>query len=824
MSSIVPQQQMLSDEPVGLIAKNSVDYVERFFALLERGVVVVPLRSRQDRSRIDACGITRIEEPSEGHGWFRPRLAPRDGTALAQIAFTSGTEGEPKGILLTHANLDDTVARLCDVMQLDGTIREYVGVPVYHSFGFGRCRAVAAVGGSVYLPEGGFRPREIANLLRASEINALSAVPSLWRIALQNRALFSDCGHRVRWIEIGSQPMPVEDKLSLREVFPNARIVQHYGLTEASRTTFLEVSTASREELESVGRPCGDVEIAITEARRIKIRGGHVAAEILVDGRRTPNTDADGWLVTSDLGELRGGNLHFLGRAGEMINLAGIKVSPGAIEERLREALGRSDGLCVVRIPDPARGDGVLIAARHEFPVPDRELRGAAADALQGLGVEARSSLSVARFAELPTTDSGKVQRRAIAQQYQALQEAAGRESAGPPDEAPGGRPRSVRSLFARVFAGTDVRDEDTFASLGGDSLTFIEASIELEGVLGYLPEGWQDRSVAELEALPHRRTWLHAVDMGLFLRCVGIVAIVVGHFDVLNVGGATYLLLVVAGFNFARFQIGAVGQTGSVRPILATAGRIAAPTAVALAALQWKTGHRDPLQLALLGNWRDAASQPFGFWFLELIVQVFAIVALLFVVPGVRRWGASRPFALGLGVLGASALIAWLSPRWWEAEAQFYRLPHLLLWLFALGWVLQAATTRAQRACVAGLAALLPILLWAPVWDRFWLQHGALWIPAGCWTLLAIDRVRLPAPLHRVVGTIAGASMFIYLMHYTGRSWWHRFGPVQHVLIDAVVGILVGIAAWLAWEAALRLARGLVRAWSPRPHGTLAR
>jgi hypothetical protein len=53
---------------------------------------------------------------------------------------------------------------------------------------------------------------------------------------------------------------------------------------------------------------------------------------------------------------------------------------------------------------------------------------------------------------------------------------------------------------------------------------------------------------------------------------------------------------------------------------------------------------------------------------------------------------------------------------------------------------------------------------------------------------------------------------MFIYLMHYTGRSLWHRFGPVQHVLLDALVGILVGIAAWLAWEAAMRFARSALR------------
>jgi hypothetical protein len=62
---------------------------------------------------------------------------------------------------------------------------------------------------------------------------------------------------------------------------------------------------------------------------------------------------------------------------------------------------------------------------------------------------------------------------------------------------------------------------------------------------------------------------------------------------------------------------------------------------------------------------------------------------------------------------------------------------------------------------------------------------------------------------------------MFIYLMHYTGRSLWHRFGPVQHVLLDALVGILVGIAAWLAWETAMRFAH-TARRWMMSHRGSV--
>ncbi|MBL8861163.1 MAG: AMP-binding protein [Planctomycetes bacterium] len=802
---------------VGLVAQNSPDYVRRFFELLERRQVVVPLRSADDRQRSEACGVERVVVPEPGHGWISVRHVPSDDPALAQVAFTSGTEGEPKGILLSHANLGHTVTRLIDVMGLDATIREYVGVPVVHSFGFGRCRAVAAVGGSCYLPAGGFQPREVAELLRTGQINAVSAVPSLWRIALRNAALFRDGAEHLRWIEIGSQPMPAAEKLALRELFPKARIVQHYGLTEASRATFLDISRASAAELESVGAPTGDVEIAIAQDGRIRIRGGNVAREILLGGRSVPNVDSEGWLLTSDLGELRGGYLHFLGRADEVINLAGIKVSPAALEERMRAGLDRPDRLCVVRVPDPVRGDGILLAAREDLALPDAQLAALADRALRELGVDARSSLVIARFNAFPATDSGKVQRRALAEEYLARRartsaarggaaSAEGIEiSASHPRGASSGR--SVREVFARNFRNAEIRAEDTFTSLGGDSLSFIEVSVELEELLGSLPRDWQARTIGELETISRRRTRWHSVDMALFVRCVSIVAIVLGHFDVLLVGGATYLLLVVAGVNFARFQLPTVLATGSVRPILATAGRIAAPTALAIAVLQVKSGLFDPLQLALLGNWRDAASQPFGYWFLELMPQVFVIVALILLLPAARAGAGRQPFAFAGGLLAASAFVAWTSPKLFDAESLYYRVPTSLIWLFALGWALQVARTTAQRIAVAGLAALLPFALWYEVSDRFWLQHGALWVPAGCLALLLFERIRLPAPLHKIVAWIAGASMFIYLLHYTARGLWHRYGPVQHVWIDALVGILAGIAGWIAWESATRAA-----------------
>src|SRR5690606_24165748 len=203
---------------------------------------------------------------------------------------------------------------------------------------------------------------EVADMLRRGEINAISAVPSLWRTVLEAEEAFVGLGAEVRWIEIGSQYMSRAEKEGLRRLFPNAKIVQHYGLTEASRSTLLLIHHAQGDELESVGRALGEVEVSLTSDRRIRIRGPHVTCAVLSDGVWQDPRDTEGWLTTSDLGREEKVVLYFEGRADVVINCAGIKLAPERLEEGGRRRTGISEGVAVGRVPDRIRGDGILLA------------------------------------------------------------------------------------------------------------------------------------------------------------------------------------------------------------------------------------------------------------------------------------------------------------------------------------------------------------------------------------------------------------------------------------------------------------------------------
>ena len=469
---------------VGIVASNSIEFIRAMFSAYAEDDIAVPLLSRELAGRLKGIAFTEIVEPAPASGWFTERHVPRTDDAIAQISFTSGTEGEPKGIALTHRALSDVTERLNSIMGIDSSIREYIGVPVYYSFGFGRIRACSAAGGQAYIPARGFDPFEIASMLGKGEINAISAVPSLWRLLLANPDVIGAKGNKVRWIEIGSQYMSRQEKEAMKSLFPLARIFQHYGLTEASRTTLLDISGTGGEMLESVGRVYGSTEIRLSRDSRIEIRGAHVALGKVGEKGLQPISDTDGWFTTSDLGAIENGYLFFRGRADDVINCSGIKLFPEQIEAKLLAGFDLRTGVVVARVPDPLRGDGILIAVSKEVGVARQTIRSAASDILDKLGVHAGDALHVIDIDEIPRTETGKAQRKLLTEHF--LAERASMPTAQAPcpqedEQILTDEQRRIVAIWEDVLGVRPVSIHTSFFDLGGDSLSSLKMMLKLE-------------------------------------------------------------------------------------------------------------------------------------------------------------------------------------------------------------------------------------------------------------------------------------------------------------------------------------------------------
>ena len=468
---------------VFLQAVHSLDYLDALFDACDTGRVVAVVKDGAAQFSHPGLGEGPVIQPGSRLGWGRRVYQPKADATPAQVVFTSGTEGRPKAVVLSHANLADTVVRLNAVMALDASVREYVGVPVTFSFGLGRVRAVSAAGGAFYLPER-FDPMEIRRMLEAGEINAISAVPSLWRIVLANPGVIGPAGDKVAWIEIGSQYMSGPEKAGMKALFPKARIVQHYGLTEASRTTFLQVSAVEDAALDSVGWVVGDSAVRIGPAGEICIKGPHVALGILHEtGALTPLTDAEGWFHTSDKGEIRDGALWYQGRLDDQINITGVKLAAEGLERDIRTLVPSARDFAVTGVPDPLRGEAVLLALGPGAS-PARDLIRAAADlALRGHGIAQSGVLHLADLPALPLTETGKVQRKRLREDWVA-QGSQTPEKAATDPVTTGLSPAQARvaAVWAGVVGQGGITTGQSFYQVGGDSLSAVQIGLAMEG------------------------------------------------------------------------------------------------------------------------------------------------------------------------------------------------------------------------------------------------------------------------------------------------------------------------------------------------------
>ncbi|MEO1014007.1 MAG: AMP-binding protein [Pseudomonadota bacterium] len=499
-------------------------YLNAVFEAYERGDIVAAAPAGAGRVSIPGVKIGERRAFDADPGWFDGRYTPQDSDAPAHIAFSSGTTGRPKAVLLSHRALADVTMRINDAMDVDPTIREYVGVPVTFSFGFGRVRAVAAAGGKSFLPANGFNPLELAEMLGRGEVNAVSAVPTLWRLVLQSPDVLQGRGEAVRWIEIGSQYMSREEKEAMKRLFPNARIVQHYGLTEASRTTLLDISDTEGQALESVGKPTGGVQVSVTDDGVIRVRGPHLADGIVKGGGVKSIVNADGWFHTGDRGRIEDGLLYYEGRADDLINCGGVKVDPEGFERALSAALGAPAGaLGVGRALDDLRGEKPLVALEARAGLKEAEVRAAVDRVSIDFGLAGQSAALIRTVETLPRTDTGKLVRAKIADlaaiDLDAAPATPNAEHAEPTDPgrsedvagAPGvegdarARAEALREVWRDALGVQEIGFHDNFYDLGGDSLSAVAVMLRMErtGLDAETAEGiFEGKTIAELVGL----------------------------------------------------------------------------------------------------------------------------------------------------------------------------------------------------------------------------------------------------------------------------------------------------------------------------------
>jgi long-chain acyl-CoA synthetase len=364
------------------------------------GLVVFPA----DLERYPEMGMERL-------------CAGRNPQAL--IMYTSGATGVPKGVCLTHANLQHTIRSIAQWARIDEDDRELTTLSLSHLFGLAHTHIYWTLGGTVFIEE---KLQDIPGILAKlarQRITSFPGTPGGFKMILDR---FPDQlahnGRGLKYIVVNSAPMAREYVERLLELLPQTRVYMYYGLTEASRSSYICYND-HRDKLETVGRPTPGAQICIQSPSsplieapgEILIRGPHLTSGYW--GMDSMEFFVDGWFRTGDIGTIDSdGFLTWKGRVKEQINVDGLKLTPMEVETVLMEHDGVKD-CAVVGGPDELTGEAVVafVVPRGE---PEKRLEIAIRRFCRSRLETYKVPVKVIFVEEIPRTDAGKTKRMAL--------------------------------------------------------------------------------------------------------------------------------------------------------------------------------------------------------------------------------------------------------------------------------------------------------------------------------------------------------------------------------------------------------------------------
>ena len=381
-AGLVRQWDVQPGDIVALLAPNCAEFVISYFAIVHLGATVQPIderitpeemaviltdagtrflivhgslwakfaEAREHDIRVAhllgiglaVAGIESFDAWLQGESTRISTSAQVSPSTVAELMYTSGTTGDPKGVQRTHANVlaasrnsfrgfgyqpDDVIA---------------IAMPLSHSSALNsQMMPLLQLGGTmILLPR--FQVVDMIEVIKCHGVTCMRAVPAMLRLLMANAAFASEHLPSLRLLINSSAPIDPDTFVALKQRFPAIEVLNSYGLTEASTCTVLPDEMAMVRP-DSVGVPIDGVEMCVLDDQgniadagcegEICVRGEHVFLGYRQRPEATAAAIRGGWLYTGDLGYCDQDGFYYLhGRQTEVINCGGQKFVPRDVE------------------------------------------------------------------------------------------------------------------------------------------------------------------------------------------------------------------------------------------------------------------------------------------------------------------------------------------------------------------------------------------------------------------------------------------------------------------------------------------------------------
>lgn len=438
-AAVLSQQGIHSGDKVILAADYTERFVEVYFAVHWLGAISVVVEKNASPDSLTGViqnilpqfmilnqrfqGVTTYELFSHRTGGGISK-ADFSLDSLADILFTTGTTGEPKGVMLSHRNEVAGALNVINGGEMKKGDRNLLTMPLHHAFGLTTLRAVLYRGSTAVLQEGVASIKRMNDNIQRLKCNCIYMVPSALQVLFfQTRQRLDLLLGSVEKIEFCTAPLDQKMRMVLVEQLKEVRLYNSYGATEAARSVYMRIDE-NEDKRNAIGQPVKNVSIWIVDAERNRIvsskqKVGHFAIRgdmnmlgYYGDPCTTDCVLDKGVFYSEDLGYMdEDGYIYLVGRSNDVINVGGEKVAPLEIENAALNYSGVRECACIgVEDPEKIRG---FVPILYVVQMPDEHID------LNGLHTYLESLLEnykvpyeIVLIDEIPKNQIGKIDRK----------------------------------------------------------------------------------------------------------------------------------------------------------------------------------------------------------------------------------------------------------------------------------------------------------------------------------------------------------------------------------------------------------------------------
>ena len=339
----------------------------------------------------------------------------------ALIMYTSGTTGQPKGILLNYKHLQGSPQAMKYFVDLSERDVKLCAIPLSHIGGFIYIQNCIIFGITLVLMDR-FHPSEFLKNVADHKVTCFHIVPPMYTAMLTVKNIDQFDLSSLRWVVVFGAPNSPDILERFHKYCPNAKLLNGWGMTETCPPN--TVTPLDDPKIESVGKPAPNCEIHIVDDEdkilatgavgEIVIRGWVVMQEYYKDPQATLAAKRGGWFHTGDLGRFDNeGFLYIVGRKKEMIKVAGQIVYAPEVEAALckHEAVLEA---AVIGVADDMRGESVkaFVVLKEGFKVEPLDIKYFAKEHLANFKVPQTVEIR----SELPKNRTGKIDKELLKQ------------------------------------------------------------------------------------------------------------------------------------------------------------------------------------------------------------------------------------------------------------------------------------------------------------------------------------------------------------------------------------------------------------------------